>query len=138
MRYDRDITTIEEILSTDEATLDLVLTATAHDFQAGDCFFIKEDPTTTYFIEDIIRNEEGYYLIYSGGKRIDYDDAQQLFSSGTILNMISLFRHINIQNSYGWVLVFDETETYTSEDDELYVTFLWRVLKDLCVRKLIQ
>lgn len=135
MQYARDITTIEEVLSTDEETLNKVLDVTYYDQKPGDLFFIKDKPDKIYLIEDIELIDGDYYLVYYGGEKIFYEDTLPLFTSGNLVDMLQAHQLVEVRTFRGgWLLIFDNVHIYTSEEDELLVSFLWRALKDLVVR----
>lgn len=138
MKYARDMLTIEEILSTNKETLDTIFDVTAYDQKPGDLFFIKDKPDKILLIEELAYIDDKYYLVYHGGERVYYDDTYPLFTSGNLIDMLQFLQPIDLRSfGHGWLLLFDNEHIYASEEDEILVSFLWRVLKDLAAKKLI-
>ncbi|WP_337032475.1 hypothetical protein [Paenibacillus illinoisensis] len=133
MQYERDTLTIEEVLNTAPEVWEAVMDASHYDIKPGDSFFIKENPTKAFFIEGL---EKGSGVTYSGGKLIGDDDIIPLFSTGTMINIMGIHNQFEVRSAgVNWIALFDGEQVYKSDEGELLVSFLWKVLKDLSVQK---
>lgn len=138
MKYKRDLTTIDEILSLDQEVLKNVLSEIGYDPSAGDFFFIKSAPDKTYIIEDV-DPENRSTLIYNGGKTIDVDETLPLFSAGTLIQILSVHQTVDLRDMKGhWLLIFDDRKIIESKEGELLVTFLWRALQILVAEGILE
>jgi len=141
MKYDRDILTIEEVLLVEHKVISAVLDAVEYSTRVGDSFFILSPfKDETYVVEAIEENYDSCTIVYNQGRRIDTKDRSilPLFSVGSLISMLSFNNEFDLRTSGNkWIVIFNDCEVYTSEENELLVTFLWYVLKDLCVRGMI-
>ncbi|MGG4219598.1 hypothetical protein ABEW32_15420 [Paenibacillus jamilae] len=129
----RDILTPEEVLSIDKEILDPLCEKTWFDYKPGDQFFIIEQPETPYVIESTMLDEDYHYiLIYGNGQKIIYSDAYPLFTTGMLIECLSL-HHAFILHSFGngWIVLWDSMISIESEKGELLVSFLWRALIEI-------
>lgn len=139
MQYARDLTTIEEILSTDEETLNKVLDKTYYDIKPGDFFFIKSKPDIACILEERVNIDGDYYYLYHGGQKVNEEDTLPLFTSGILMDMLRYGQSVEVRSLLNrWLLVFDDQHVYTSEADEPLVSFMWRAIKDLAVKGQIE
>ncbi|MFE6076497.1 hypothetical protein ACFVQB_18670 [Paenibacillus sp. NPDC057886] len=139
MQYDSDILTIEEVFEFESEEVRSVLRAVEYTIRVGDNFFIISPYNDeTYVVEAIEEHYDSWTVIYNGGKRVDNKDVFPLFSVGSLISMLSFNNEFDLRTAGAkWIVIFDHCHEYASEENELLVTFLWYVLKDLCVRGLI-
>lgn len=138
MKYDRDILTIEEIQSTPPDVWDAIMKATHYDIQQGDFFFVTSKPTKAFFIEEITREDDQSWLVDPAGNKHSYEDSTVLFSANTLIQVIAFFNQFELRGSHGlWIVIYENDEIYRSDKDELLVSFLWRVLKDLVAKDIL-
>ncbi|NMI06494.1 hypothetical protein HF638_21145 [Paenibacillus sp. SZ31] len=139
MQYDSDILTIEEVFEYESDEVRSVLNAVEYSIRVGDNFFIITPYNDeTYVVEAIEEQYDSWTIIYNGGRRVAIKDIFPLFSVGSLISMLSLDNEFNLRTAGAkWIVSFDHYHEYASEENELLVTFLWYVLKDVCVRGLI-
>ncbi|MFB9324300.1 hypothetical protein, partial [Cryptosporangium minutisporangium] len=132
MQYVRDLTTIEEILSTDEEKFNKFLDETFYDPKPGDFFFIKGKHDKAYLIQDIKHINYNDYYIYNGREKVKQVDTLPLFTSGNLIDMMRAGQPVELRSLRDrWLFIFDDEHIYTSEEEEVLVSFLLRVIKDI-------
>jgi len=131
MRFKRDITTIDEILSLDSSILDNILSKMGCDPSPGDFFFIRSQPDQIHFIEKLSPDDR-VTLFYGGGKTITIDETLPLFSAGTLIQIMRVHQPVDLRDMKDhWLLIFDDRKVIESEKGELLVSFLWRSIQIL-------
>ncbi|WP_128100540.1 ABC transporter ATP-binding protein [Paenibacillus sp. DCT19] len=139
MRYDSDVLIIDEVFDLDPEEFQSVIRSIKYSMRVGDTFFIMTPYThETYYVEAIEEYDDHWIIIYNGGRRVPEKNVFPLFSVGSLISMLSYDHDFDLRTAgRKWIVIFDHCHEYASDEDELLVSFLWYVLKDLCVRGFI-
>lgn len=127
MKLKRDYLTTSEILAVGSKTIERLLDYDGLGLNPGDKFFFKDAPGDVYVVQ--LLNSDGY--TYENGM-VEYGDVYPVFTTGMLIQIISHAHQFNLVTvGLEWNLIWDNEITFQSEEDELFVSFLWRSLAQI-------
>lgn len=128
MKLKWDYLTVGEILSVDAETFDLLYDKIFFDFKVGDKFFFKDGSGEVYTILD---DRDSDAFVYEDGQA-KYEDIYPIFTTGMLIELLTEMHSFSLNSfGHGWMLLWNGELAIQSEEDELFVLFLWRALIEI-------